>query len=707
MKYTVLHKAKGQLHLALPRRRLTGEEADVLYYALLDRPGVQNVQVLYRTAQVILRLNPSRPGADREILAFLREIELSDPELKKAVPAVSGRATSEEFKEKIGQKIMVRIAKRLLLPAPVRAVWTVCSGAPFVKDGVRDLLQKKFSAEIVHASAILASILTGDFPTAESIIFLTEIGEILEEWTYKKSVDDLARSLALNVTTVWKVSGDVTEQVPLDQIRVGDHIHVYMGNVIPLDGVVARGEAMVNQSALTGESVPVHKEEGITVFAGTVIDEGDLIIEVREVSGQTRYDSIIRFIEASESMVAVTQSQAEKLVSRLIPYTFGTAALTWLLTGNVTKAASVLMVDFSCAIEVAMPISVLSAIREANGHHITVKGGRFLEIISEADTIVFDKTGTLTRSVPTVEQIVPMTGRDEDEMLALAADLEAHFPHSLANAVVKAARDRGLDYGVPHSKPEYIVAHGIVSIAAGQRVVIGSHHFVFDDEKVEVLPEDRDRLELLPLPYSQLYMAIDGKLAAIIGIDDPIKPETPQVVERLKRSGFTNIVMMTGDSHRTAAAIAEKAGIDRFFSEVLPEDKAGFVEREKAAGHRVIMIGDGINDSPALSAADVGIAMKEGADIAREIADITLSGADLEQLIALKELSDKLMLRMKNTGVLGVAFNGAILLAGILGLAAPGTAALLHNASTIGLCLRNMQNMIPSEDYYQNGGYEA
>lgn len=700
MKVTVLHRAKGQMQIGLGLRRLKPEEADVLYYALTEHPGIRSVTVLPRTAQLLLRFDPCRADAPAETLEFLHGFSPEDPEMQKLVPAVSARATSEQYKEEIGTLIMTRVAKRLLLPAPIRYAWTIWNGLPFIRAGLKDLIQKKFSAEIVHASAILASLLTGDFPTAGSIIFLTKLGEILEEWTYKKSVEDLARSLALNVTNVWKVEGETTELVNLSQVKVGDRIHVYMGSVIPLDGIVSEGEAMVNQSALTGESIPVHKEPGITVYAGTVIDEGDLIIEVKETSGQTRYDNIVKFIEQSESMVAVTQSQAEKLVSRLIPYTFGTAALTWLLTRNVTKAASVLMVDFSCAIEVAMPISVLSAMREAGAHHITVKGGKFLEHIAAADTVVFDKTGTLTRSVPTVEAVVPMSGRDENEMLALAADLEAHFPHSLASAVVQAARDRGLDYGVPHSKPEYIVAHGIVSIAAGQRVVIGSHHFVFDDEKTLVRPEDEAKLHALPLRYSQLYMAIDGVLAAIIGIDDPIKPETRNVVRRLKAAGLTNIVMMTGDSERTAAAIAAEAGIDRWYSEVLPEDKAHFVEQEKEAGHRVIMIGDGINDSPALSAADVGIAMKEGADIAREIADITLSGSDLEQLIALKELSDKLMLRMKSTGALGIAANGAILLAGILGLVTPGTAALLHNTSTIALCLRNMTEMIPEETQY-------
>ena len=701
MKFSIVHRSPGQLHIDLGRQRIGSDEADVLYYALTEQPGVHKVSVLPRTGQIVIRCDASSDRYREDLVAFLRDMDVNDPELKKLVPGVSGRATSEHYKEKLGTLIIKRYAKKLFLPAPIRTAFILYNGAPFVFAGIKDLLHKKFSAEIVHASAILASILTGDFPTADSIIFLTEVGELLEEWTYKKSVDDLARSLALNVSTAWKVNDGEPELVNLSQIKTGDLIRVYVGNVIPLDGVVHSGEAMVNQSALTGESIPVHKEPGITVYAGTVIDEGELTIEVKETSGATRYDNIVKYIEASQSMVAVTQSQAEKLVSRLIPYTFGTAALTFLLTRNVTKAASVLMVDFSCAIEVAMPISVLSAMREASGHHMTVKGGKYLELIAEADTVVFDKTGTLTRSIPRVERVVAMTGRDEDKMLALAAELEEHFPHSLANAVVRAARERNVTYGVPHSKPEYIVAHGIVSIAGDERVLIGSWHVVFEDEKTRVLPEDEALLHSISPEYSQLFMAINGVLAAVICIDDPVKEQTPQVIARLKQAGFSNIVMMTGDSERTAAAIAAKAGVDRYYSEVLPEDKARFVEAEKAAGHKVIMIGDGINDSPALSAADVGIAIKEGADIAREISDITLAGAELEQLIALKELSDKLMARMKSTGTLGIAFNGAILLAGILGFATPGTAALLHNTSTIGLCLRNMQNMIPPEEAYR------
>ncbi|MBR0482157.1 MAG: heavy metal translocating P-type ATPase [Firmicutes bacterium] len=700
MKFKVNHKAKGQLDIDLAARRLSEEEADVLYYALVDLPGVHNVQVLPRTARLLLRFKAGEKES-AELVNYLKELDLADPELKKKIPGVSARATNEEFKTRLGTMVIWHYTKKFFFPAPLRTLFIIKNGLPFIWEGLKDLSKKKFSAEIVHASAIAASILTGDIPTAGSITFLTNVGELLEEWTYKKSVDDLARSLALNVSEVWRVEGDQVVKRPLGDIKVGDRIKVYVGNVIPLDGVVSEGEAMVNQAALTGESVAVHKETGITVFAGTTIDEGELTIEVKEVSGQTRYDNIVKFIEASESMVAVTQSQAEKLVSRLIPYTFGTAALTWLLTGNVTKAAAVLMVDFSCAIEVAMPISVLSAMREAGGHHMTVKGGKFLEAISESDTIVFDKTGTLTRSVPKVEQVIAMEGRDEDEMLALAAELEEHFPHSLANAVVKAGKERGVSYGVPHSKPEYIVAHGIVSIAGGERVIIGSWHFVFEDEHTVIAPEDEEKVRNLKDQYSHLYMAIDGKLAAVIDIDDPLKEETASVIKKLKALGFSNLVMMTGDSERTAKAIAAQAGIDKYYSEVLPEDKAKYVEKEKAAGHKVIMIGDGINDSPALSAADVGIAMKEGADIAREISDITLSGSDLEQLIALKELSNKLMGRMKNTGRLGIAFNGAILVAGILGLVAPGTAALLHNSSTIGLCLRNMTNMIPDEEYYR------
>ncbi|MDO4523032.1 MAG: heavy metal translocating P-type ATPase [Eubacteriales bacterium] len=696
MKYTIEHESRNRFHLRFKKRRLTPEEADLVYYALAGRDEVETVQVYARTAQVVVRYRSDRS----RLLGFIREMRLDDPKLMDLVPEVSVRATNDQFKEEIISKFLARGFKRFFLPVPIRTIWTCYDAAPFIYHGVRDLLKRNFSAEIVHASAITASILTGDFATASSITFLTEVGEILEEWTYKKSVDDLAQSLALNVSKVWKQEDGELRQVGIQQIREGDLIQVSLGSMIPLDGKVVDGEAMVNQATMTGESVPVRKHQYSSVFAGTVIEEGELLIEVRNVSGQTRYDKIVKMIEESESMKSIVQSRAEQVVSKLIPYTFGTAVLTFLLTRNVTKAASVLMVDFSCAIEVAMPISVLSAMREAGKHRITVKGGRYLEEIAAADTVVFDKTGTLTKATPVVVDVIPMGGRDRDEMLRLAACLEEHFPHSLANAVVRAAREEELDHEGEelHSKAEYIVAHGIVSTVEEKRCVIGSYHFIFDDELIEVNPEDQLIVDQLPHEHTHLYMAIDGRLAAIIDIADPIKENTQEVIERLRASGIEHIVMMTGDSEQTARTIAAKAGISEFYAEVLPEDKAGYVNMEKEAGRKVIMIGDGINDSPALSTADVGIAMKEGAEIAQEIADVTLSGSDLDQLVNLKDMSDSLMKRMKSTADLGIGFNAAILLAGMFGLVVPGTAAFLHNASTIGLCLRNMQDLLPEQE---------
>ncbi len=695
MKYAIKHQSPGQLHIQLPKRRLTGTEADVLYYGLVENQNVISAHVFQRTAAAVIKF---RKGAQEEILKLLDAMDLHSQEAIDELPGVSSRATNEEFKDKAAGKILVRLAKRTLVPFPVRAVWTLYNGAPYIREGLKDLFQRNFSAEIVHASAILASFLTGDFSTASSIIFLTDMGEMLEEWTYKKSVDDLAQSLSLNVTQVWKETEEgVFVKCGIQEVKDGDCIRVGMGSMIPLDGVVVSGEAMVNQAALTGESVLAEKHLDSTVFAGTVLEEGELVIQVRATSGKTRYDRIVQLIEESESMVSVTQSRAEKVVSRLIPYTFGTSIITGLLTGNLTKAASVLMVDFSCAIEVAMPIAVLSTMREAGRHQITVKGGKYLELVSEADTIVFDKTGTLTNATPVVEEVVALDGRDPDEMLALAACLEEHFPHSLANAVVKAARDKGLDHEEVHTNPNYIVAHGIVSSLNGERVVIGSSHFVLEDEGAYISDEDRERVLAMPIQYSRLYMAIGGRMAAVIGISDPIRPESTQIINDLRRAGIKNIVMMTGDSDRTAQAIAAQAGITEYYSEVLPEDKAKYVQAERDKGRKVIMIGDGINDSPALSAADVGIAIKEGADIAREIADITLSGKELDKLVILRQLSKELLVRMNRTAWIGIAFNGAILLGGIFGLVMPGTAALLHNTSTIGLCLNNMRNILPEE----------
>ncbi len=695
MKYRVLHRSKNRFHLDLCKRRFTQEEADTLYYTLMNRDEVESVQVYVRTAQLAVKYYGK---TEATLLAFIGELSLKQPELQDYVPAVSSRATNDHYKEKLINMVMVRGIKKFFLPAPIQIACTIYDGAPFIWHGIKDLLARKFSAEIVHASAIAASMLIGDFAAASSITFLTEVGEELEEWTYKKSVDDLAQSLALNVSKVWKVEGpDTVRQVGIGQIQVGDVIQISMGSIIPLDGTVVEGEAMVNQAALTGESVAVRKAVHGTVFAGTVVEEGEILVEVRQTSGKTRYDRIVEMIEASESLKSITQSQAERVVSKLIPYTFGAAVATLLLTRNVTKAASVLMVDFSCAIEVAMPISVLSAMREAGKHRITVKGGKYLEDIAAADTVVFDKTGTLTKATPAVEQVVAMEGYEEDEMLRIAACLEEHFPHSLANAVVRAAKEKGLQHEEMHSKVVYIVAHGVATTIGEERAVIGSYHFVFEDEKCIVMPEDQDKLEKLPSYYSHLYMAIGGKLVAIIGIADPIKEESKDVIANLKKAGLTNIVMMTGDSDRTAKAVAESLGITQYYAEVLPEDKAGFVEQEKKAGHTVIMVGDGINDSPALSMADVGIAMKEGADIAQEIADITLSGSDLQQLVALRELGNGMMERMRSTSRIGIGFNAAILLAGVFGWVVPGTAAFLHNASTIALCLRNMNDLLPEE----------
>ena len=695
MKYRVLHRSKNRFHLDLCQRRFTQEEADILYYTLMNRDEVESVQVYVRTAQLTVKYYGK---AETVLLDYIGGLSLKQPELQDYIPAVSSRATNDHYKEKLINMVMLRGIKKFFLPAPVRIACTIYDGAPFIWHGIKDLMARKFSAEIVHASAIAASMLIGDFAAASSITFLTEVGEELEEWTYKKSVDDLAQSLALNVSKVWKVEGpDTVRQVGIGQIQVGDVIQVSMGSVIPLDGTVIEGEAMVNQAALTGESVAVRKAVHGTVFAGTVVEEGEILIEVRQTSGKTRYDRIVEMIEASESLKSITQSQAERVVSKLIPYTFGAAVATLLLTRNVTKAASVLMVDFSCAIEVAMPISVLSAMREAGKHRITVKGGKYLEDIAAADTVVFDKTGTLTKATPAVEQVVAMEGYEEDEMLRIAACLEEHFPHSLANAVVRAAKEKDLQHEEMHSKVVYIVAHGVATTIGEERAVIGSYHFVFEDEKCIVLPEDQDKLERIPSYYSHLYMAIGGKLVAIIGIADPIKEESRNVIAELKDAGLTNIVMMTGDSDRTAKAVAESLGITQYYAEVLPEDKAGFVEQEKKAGHTVIMVGDGINDSPALSMADVGIAMKEGADIAQEIADITLSGSDLQQLVALRQLGNGMMERMRSTSRIGIGFNAAILLAGVFGLVVPGTAAFLHNASTIALCLRNMNDLLPEK----------
>ena len=696
MIYRIIQRTPNRFHLDLMQRRLSETEADALYYSLIDLPGIENVKVYQRSAQLTVRY----VGVESAILDYISDMDLSDPTLLDNVPTVSARATNEMYKNKILDKVMLRVGKWLFLPLPVRTAVTIYQAVPFVWRGLKDLFQKNMSAEIIHAAAVLAALLTGEFDTAASVVFLTEIGDILEEWTYKKSVDDLAQSLSLNVEKVWKVSEDGSvAQVSLNHMHNGDRFKVTMGNMIPLDGKVVSGEAMVNQAALTGEPLAVRKHDGVIVYAGTVLEEGELIVEVRSSSGETRYDKIVKMIENSENLAALTQMKAVSVADQLVPWTFGASLLAFVLTRDVMKAASVLMADFSCAVEVAMPIAVLSAMREAGKRDITVKGGKFLEAISEADTIVFDKTGTLTRATPVVQEIVAFGENDPDDMLRIAACLEEQFPHSLANAVVRAAKEKGLKHYDMKTKAEYIVAHGIASSIGEDRVVIGSYHFVFEDEGVTFENEsDRERLAEIPAEYSHLYMAIGGKLVAVIAISDPIKANTPDVIRDLKAVGFKNIVMMTGDSEKTAKAIAAQAGITEFYAEVLPEDKARYVEKIKSRGEKVIMIGDGINDSPALSAADVGIAIKEGADIAQEIADVTISGSDLNQLVNLRVLSDKLMQRMHSTYVIGNVLNGAILVFGISGLIVPRIGAVLHNASTIGLCLRNMQDLSTSEE---------
>lgn len=695
MQYEMIHRSPGRFHINFHKQRLSEAEADVLYYNLIDMSGVTDVTVYQRTAQLAVRYD----GRVAPILENISDMDLTDPVLMANVPSVSARATNESFKTQLLDKVIGRVARWIVLPAPVRAVIACVKAVPFCIHCINQFRSGESSADIIHGAAVVAALLTREFGTASSVMFLTEIGELLEQWTYKKSVDDLAQSLALNVEKVWRVADDGTEeQIGLNKMRSGDKFRATMGSMIALDGKVVSGEALVNQSVLTGEPLAVRKTAGDDVYAGTVVEEGDLVVAVSFGQGENRYDKIVNMIENSENMAALTQTKAASVADKLVPWTFGLSLAAFAFTGDPMKAASILMADFSCAVEVAMPIAVLSAMREAGKHNITVKGGKFLESIAEADTIVFDKTGTLTNATPVVEEVLAMDGRDADDMLTLAADLEEHFPHSLANAVVKKAAEKGLQYDERHGKAEYIVAHGIASDIDGTRVVIGSYHFVVEDEGVALSDEDQAKIDAMPATTSKLYLAIGGKLAAVIAIADPLKPETPDVIRRLKAAGFNNIVMMTGDSRVTAQAIAKEAGITEVHAEVLPEDKARYVKEQKAKGRKVIMIGDGINDSPALSEADVGVAIKEGADIAQEIADVTLSGSDLAELITLRKIADKLMTRMHSTYVIGNTLNGAILGFGFFGLITPNTGALLHNVSTIGLCLRNMQDLEAVDD---------
>lgn len=691
MRFIVKHEIKGRLRIHLDRRQLTLREADLFCCALSLTPGVKEVKVYERTADASILYED---GLRSVIIGEIRRFSFQDESLCELVPKDSGRALNREYKEKLIQRVVVRAFTKVFLPVPFRAVYTAVKSAGYIVKGLRCLLKGKLTVEVLDATAITVSIARLDFNTAGSVMFLLGIGELLEEWTHKKSVGDLARSMSLNIEKVWQNVDGTEVLVPVSRIREGDLVTVHVGSVIPLDGVVVTGEAMVNQASMTGESIPVKKEPDTYVYAGTAVEEGSITICVKKAAGSTRFERIVKMIEDSEKLKSNVEGKAAAMADALVPWSLGGTVLTWLLTRNVTKAISILMVDFSCALKLAMPLSVLSAMREAGSYLVTVKGGVYLESVAEADTIVFDKTGTLTKARPVVAGVVTFEERDEDEMLRIAACLEEHFPHSMANAVIQESVRRGLIHEEMHSKVDYIVAHGIASYIGGERVIIGSHHFVFEDEG-SVIPEDgRERYESLPPEYSHLYMAVGGRLAAVICIIDPLREEAASVVSQLRALGLSKIVMMTGDSDRTARAIAHKVGVDEYYSEVLPEDKASFVEAERAAGRKVIMVGDGINDSPALSAADVGIAISEGAEIAREIADITISEDALDQLVTLKRISNALMVRVNRNYRFVIGFNLGLILLGVNGILAPATSALLHNTSTLMVSLKSMTNLL-------------
>ena len=692
MKFTIKHESRGRMRVHMEQYRMTYEQADTLLYVIHNHRNVTFVKVYDRTADAVIEY----VGDREQIIELLRHFHYESANVPQTVIKTSGRELNNSYQEKLIGSVVWHYSKKLLLPWPIRTALTVGRSIKYIGIGLKCLLQRKIEVPVLDATAITVSLVTKDFSTASSIMFLLGIGELLEEWTHKKSVDDLARSMSLNVSKVWLRTPENQEiLVESSKIEKGDKVVVHMGNVIPFDGEVLDGDAMVNQASLTGESVPVQRTVGNTVFAGTVVEEGEITIRVKEVEGNNRFDQIVTMIEESEKLKSELEGKAEHYADRLVPWTLGATGLTYLLTRNVTKAMSILMVDFCCALKLAMPISVLSAIREASLYNVTVKGGKFLEAVAEADTIVFDKTGTLTKAHPTVVDVVNFNDEySSDDMLRVAACLEEHFPHSMAKAVVDAASKKGLSHEEMHTKVEYIVAHGIATSINGKRTVIGSYHSVFEDEKC-VVPAGKEPLfESLPLYYSHLYLAIEGKLSAVICIEDPLRDEAAAVVTSLKKAGISKVVMMTGDSERTASVIAKKVGVDEYYAEVLPEDKAAFVEREKAKGRKVIMIGDGINDSPALSAANVGIAISDGAEIAREIADITVGSDDLYQIVTLKYISNALMKRIKSNYRKIVGFNSGLIALGVAGVLPPTTTALLHNGSTILISVNSMKNLL-------------
>lgn len=690
MKIRVEHEIKGRIRFSTNLGRLNPEQADCLLYYLLSLPGVKSAKVYERSGDGVVFYQGERRELLKRIAGFSPESEA----VKKLVPECTSRRLNVEYRERLISRFVNRAVFNTLVPAPVRVAWTCIKAVRYVAAGLHCVLRRKLEVPVLDATAITVSLIRRDFKTASSVMFLLGVGELMEEWTHKKSVADLAGSMALNVDKVWlkREEGDV--QIPIHQVQEGDLIRVAVGSMIPLDGIVTEGEAMVNQASLTGESIPVKKGPESSVYAGTVLEEGDLVIRVKQAAGSTRYEKIIRMLEESEKLKSSMESRAEHLADRLVPYSFLGTVAAYLITRNPMKAVSILMVDFSCALKLSMPVAVLSAMRECSEHQITVKGGKFLEALAEADTLVFDKTGTLTKAEPKVRQVVTFGGRDRSDMLRLAACLEEHFPHSIANAVVRQAELENLKHEEMHAKVSYVIAHGIASEVGDEEVQIGSRHFIFEDGQCTVPPQEQEKFESLPEDCSLLYLAIGRELAAVICIEDPLREEASEVVSRLKKLGIRKVVMMTGDSERTARAIARRVGVDEYHSEVLPEDKAAYVQAEQAVGRRVVMIGDGINDSPALSAADAGIAISEGAQLAREIADITISQDNLYGLVTLKEISSLLVKRIHSNYRFVLGFNSGLLVLGLLGVLAPGTSAFLHNMSTLGIGLHSMTNLL-------------
>lgn len=690
MKFSILNETKNRLRIHMAQSRMTMAQADILQYYLENCEAVEEVKVHDRTCDAIIIYDGDRAA----VIDALRQFGYDRVEVPADLTETSGRVMNRQYEDKLFWKTAWYMTKKWIMPMPLRYCLTSVKALKYIGKGLKCLANRKLEVPVLDATAITASILTNDFATAGSVMFLLEIGEILEEWTHKKSVDGLARSMSLNINKVWVRVDDCDVLMDSAKIAKDDLVVVHMGNVIPFDGVVDQGEGMVNQASLTGESVPVHKGHGDSVYAGTVVEEGELVVRVVKTGKTSRYDKVVAMIEESEKLKSGLESKAEHLADGLVPWTLGGTILTYLLTRNITKTLAVLMVDYSCALKMSMPIAVLSAIQEANKHHLTVKGGKFLEAVAEADTIVFDKTGTLTKAKPTVVDVVSFNGESKDDLLRLAACMEEHFPHSMAKAVMDAAKDRGLTHEEMHSKVEYIVAHGISTTVDGRKAIIGSHHFVFEDEKCTIPEGKEEEFASLPPEYSHLYLGIEGELAAVICIEDPLRPEAPEVIRKLHEAGFTQIVMMTGDSDRTAKAIAARVGVDKYYSEVLPEDKARFIEEARESGHKVLMVGDGINDSPALSAADVGIAISDGAELAREISDITIGADDLSVMVTLKEISNGLMTKIHKNYRRIMGINGTLIALGVTGVIQPTMSALLHNTSTLLIGMDSMKSVL-------------